>query len=595
MKIHRSLFHHKLENKNAPMICANFKYLRQRLFFLLFLFTCSLFAQQNKDSIDTEIINVVSSYKPSLAAAFKMKDVPEIDRKNSTKKKHFYSINSKRILSLFQPDPGAYQIPLKEKKLEACPNYVKIGYGSYNTPLLEAFVTKKRKQHDFSFSLYNSASRGGIPEVLLDNNYTNTKLDFGYKNEQQNHTWIAKVNYQGDRYNWYGLPTDINFENAVIETIEEQQAFRDFKLQGAFLLENRNLKRTDIKFHFFSDKFDSQETQVHLKTRFEFLLAKNRLLTDFGVDILNGSFENNFSGNDALNYGQLTFSAAASYPISINGLHLKLGTQLVHNSDMEKNTEQFYVYPDIQLDCLFNKNALRLYAGVNGGLTQNSYQNFTTTNPYVSPTLNTRPTHEAFNAFLGVQGIIFSKSSYHIKSSLRQENNKFLFQLNPNLSNGTNALAQGYQYGNSFNVVYDDIQTFQLFGELRSELAEHLFVGANLSYQQYTTTLQKSAWNLPSFHSKLFGSYAHEKWLYKAEILLVGNRKDLAVQSDATEIHKDLKGFADVNVSARYQLHPRWNASFEIQNLFNQNYVQFENFNVQGFQLFAGVRYQFHL
>ena len=36
-------------------------------------------------------------------------------------------------------------------------------------------------------------------------------------------------------------------------------------------------------------------------------------------------------------------------------------------------------------------------------------------------------------------------------------------------------------------------------------------------------------------------------------------------------------------------------ASFEIQNLFNQNYVQFENFNVQGFQLFAGVRYQFHL
>ena len=569
--------------------------MKKKIFPLLFLFTYSLSAQQEKDSIATEVINVVSSYTPALSDAFKLKDVPEIDSNKSLKKKQYYRINSKRILSLFQPDAGAYQTPLQENQSFPYPNYIKIGYGSYNTPLLEAFVTQKREQHDFSFSLYNKASRGGIPDVILANNYINTELGIRYKNQQERHTWLATVNYQRDRYNWYGLPSDIAFEKGVLESIEEEQSYGHLALEGALLLPNGNLKKTDISFHYFSDKFDSQETQIHLQPSFEFLLGKNTLLTNFSVDILNGSFENNFMGTRSLNYGQLTFSTMALYPISKNGFDFSIGTQLVHNSDLEKNTQQFYVYPDIQIDYSFDENLWRLYAGINGGLTQNSYRDFVTSNPYVSPSLNASPTNRVFHVFAGAKGIISSKISYHVKASLQQDNNSPLFQLNPNLSNGTNAFAKGYQYGNSFNVVYDDIRTFQLFGEFRTELIDKLFVGANLSFQHYTTDRQESAWNLPNFHSKLFGSYQNKKWHHKAEILLVGKRKDLAVQWDLSAISKELKGYVDVSLSTQYQWHSKWSASVEIQNLFSQNYPRFENFNVQGFQLLAGVRYQFNL
>jgi hypothetical protein len=569
--------------------------MRKKFFLLLFLFTYTLSAQQEKESIATEVINVVSSYTPSLSDAFKLKDAPEIDTNNSSKKKQFYRINSKRILSLFQPDAGAYQTPFGKNQSFTYPNYVKIGYGSYNTPLLEAFVTQKKKEHDFNFSLFNKASRGGIPDVHLDNNYINTKLGIGYKNQQDRHTWLANLNYQKDRYNWYGLASNIAFDQAVLESIEEKQSFRHLALGGALLLASGNLKKTDISFHYFSDKFDSQETQVHLQSIFEFRLGKNTLLTNFNIDILNGSFDNNFMGTEELNYGQLTFSAKATYPISKNGFDFSIGTQLLHNSDMEKNTQKFYVYPDIQIDYSFDENLLSIYAGANGGLTQNSYRDFAFRNPYISPSLNTSPTNRVYNIFTGVKGIISSKVSYHIKASLRKDNNKPLFQLNPNLSDGTNTLAEGYQYGNSFNVVYDEIRTFELSGEFRTELRDNLFVGASMSFRHYTTDLQESAWNLPNFDSNLFGSYQHKKWHHKVEILLMGKRKDLAIQSDLNAIIKELKGFADVSLSTQYQLQQNWSASFEIQNLFNQDYARFENFNVQGFQLLVGVRYQFDL
>jgi hypothetical protein len=569
--------------------------MRKILFTLLFSFACSLSAQQKKDSVPTEIINVISSYNPSISDAFKAKDIPEIDNKNSSKKKPSYQIKSKRIHSLFQPDAGAYLAPLEEKFLLKNPNYLKVGYGNYQTPLLEAFVTKKVEQHDVSFLLFNRASGGGIPDVVLNDNYINTKLGLRYKNEQQDHTWTGKVNYQKDSYNWYGLPSNIDFDSNVIESIEEKQSFRHFTMGGSLLLKQGSLKKTEVSFHFFSDRFDSKETQIHLQPSFSFLLGKKKLSADLSIDILNGSFENNFEGNNKLNYGQLTFSAKASYPIAIYDFYLNIGTQLVHNSDTEKNTQQFYIYPDIRINYSPRGDLLKLYTGVNGGLTQNAYRSFVASNSYVSPSLHINPTQNKFHLFAGAKGTFSSIIAYHIKASLRHDNNRALFQLNPNLSDGTNSLAKGYQYGNSFNVVYDAVKTFRLYSQFQTELMENLNTGLRFCFQYYDTDTQKEAWNLPNFHTTLFASYERNKWSYTSEIFVLGKRKDRATREDLSQVSQQLKAFADVNFSAQYRFHSNWNASLEIHNLLNQNYARFANFNVQGFQLLAGISYQFDL
>ena len=48
------------------------------IYIALFLGTLSLSAQQEKDSISTEVINVVTSYKPTISDAFKANETPKI-------------------------------------------------------------------------------------------------------------------------------------------------------------------------------------------------------------------------------------------------------------------------------------------------------------------------------------------------------------------------------------------------------------------------------------------------------------------------------------------------------------------------------------
>jgi outer membrane cobalamin receptor len=56
-----------------------------------------------------------------------------------------------------------------------------------------------------------------------------------------------------------------------------------------------------------------------------------------------------------------------------------------------------------------------------------------------------------------------------------------------------------------------------------------------------------------------------------------------------------LKAYADLSADVKYAFDTKWTAFVEINNLLNNNYERFANFNVQGFQLLAGVIYKFDL
>jgi outer membrane cobalamin receptor len=72
----------------------------------------------------------------------------------------------------------------------------------------------------------------------------------------------------------------------------------------------------------------------------------------------------------------------------------------------------------------------------------------------------------------------------------------------------------------------------------------------------------------------------------------VGKRYDYDLLSDA---NITLKAYADLSVNVKYAFDTKWTAFLEINNLLNNNYERFANFNAQGFQLLAGVIYKFDL
>jgi hypothetical protein len=560
------------------------------------LFICilahSISAQKEKDSVSTEVINVVTSYRPTISDAFKASENPIIETKTREKNKLEYTINSTPIKSVFTPNTGGYKSAKTIKNKKGYPNYIKAGYGNYGTPLVEGFLYKRKKEHEAQFFLFNKASNGGIDGVPLNDNYLNTKIELNYKNTQRKQTWETTIGYHRDIYNWYGIPSE--YEQAVLNNIEEEQIYNQFFIHGKINLHTGNLKSIEASLSAFSDAFDSKETTINIAPSFEFPLKENKFVTTFNLAILNGKFKKEYTSSSAINYGFLAVGADAYYPIQKENIYLSIGAKIIYNTDLENNDSNFYVYPDIHIDYVVIDELVNAYGGITGGLIQNSYKTIASENPYVSPTLDIKPTSNSFRVFAGVKGKLTATISYDVKASYAQENDKLLFRSNKNFTDGSNLVNNGYEAGNSFFALYDNVRTFGFFGELKATLTKNIETGASLTINSYTTDTEAEAWNLPPFAATVFGTYQYKKWSGKAELFAIGKRKDLLYAKDdiiGTPISLD--GYLDLNISANYAFNRKWSAFLELNNVFNNNYEVYSNYQVQGFQILAGAIYSF--
>ena len=134
------------------------------------------------------------------------------------------------------------------------------------------------------------------------------------------------------------------------------------------------------------------------------------------------------------------------------------------------NDIDIILLPKLNISYRLNDEFAIVYGGVDGGLEQNSFYSFKEQNPFVSPTLAIMPTSELFNGFAGLKGKLAGKVGYNFRASYGKEDEKALFTINSD--KGGNPDNRGYEHGNSFNVVYDDINTLSVFGELKVETEE---------------------------------------------------------------------------------------------------------------------------
>jgi hypothetical protein len=560
------------------------------LLFLTVLHTAIGFAQTEKDSIQTEIIHVVTSFNPHISEAFKIKDKPAIPSATFLKKNVSYQIAPSPINSAFEPNVGGYKSVKLPPKTNWFPNYIKAGYGSYGTPIVEGFATHKKREHHYQYQLFNRSSEGGIQGIALDNNNLKTAIGFAYKNTEQNFDWEATANYQKNLQNWYG--SAVKLTPLVRTDLEERQVYNQFSIGGQLHFQKKQLKKISADLQTFSDKFDSKEAEFNAAAYFEFPLLKNTLQSQFQLNFLNGEFKKEYEKDSAINYGFFGINAQASVPIQKDNFYLSIGAKINYISDLEHQQNKVHFYPDLRIDFAVLEEVLSAYAGITGGLQQNSYRELAAKNPFVSPTLTIKPSDNSSSFFTGIKGNISADIHYDLKAVFRQENDKALFRQNKSLTDGTGTLENGYEAGNSFYVIYDQMRTFGLEGSIAAALSEKWVSGASFSFRSYTLDKEEKAWNLPAFESKLHATYKHNKWSGSSQVSIVGKRNDYDLLSDA---NITLKAYADLSANVNYTFDTKWTAFVEINNLLNNNYERFANFNVQGFQLLAGVIYKFDL
>ena len=207
-----------------------------------------------------------------------------------------------------------------------------------------------------------------------------------------------------------------------------------------------------------------------------------------------------------------------------------------------------------------------------------------------------RPTSKLYESFGGLKGKLSNSIGYNIRAAYGKDESKALFRLND--FRGIQTAAEGYEQGNSFKVVYDNLKTLSFFGELKVEVSNTFSLGINGTYYNYTTQTEAQAWNLPELEASLFSNFNITEQLYGgASLFYVGERKDLYVQNIATTTSTSaeitLDGYVDANVHLGYRVSDRLSVFAKGSNLFSDNYEKWANYKVLGIQGLLGATYKF--
>ncbi len=566
------------------------------LIILLALVSTASFSQKKKkDQITTEEIIVVKPFSPSVSKAYKVPMEPQVDSVDLKVKKEIrYSISSVPVASTFTPAKGKAKTLALVPKERFYNNYISAGYGNYQTPIVEAFARSSTSNYnDFGGFLNYHSSGGGIDEVELDDGFTDINLDLFYKQAERTFDWEAEGGFRHLATNWYGLSKEIDFSKQVINSIDEKQSYTDLYVGG-------NISFTDALFHkgvaqlrHFFDKANSRENHLNLGSTIDFPIGRELIYTQISLEFLNGKFANNYFQTDDLSYTYFNLGVSPNFELLREDLTLNLGARLYYSITNDFEGSKFYAYPNITASYNISEESFIAYAGITGDLRQNSYRDFVYENPFVSPTLFIKRTNQQYNAYAGIKGLLNGKIRFNLQAGYSSEKDMPLFKLNPSLTDGKSPVAEGYQAANSFQVLYDDVKTIHFNGELIFDLFREFRFGGNVEFNSYSLDSQEHAWNLPMVKATLLAKYTRPKWSAGADLFFSSDRKDELSVIPLTTVRITNSAYFDVNLQGLYKIDDKFDVFVNLNNILNNNYEEYTNFKVQGFQFFVGAKYKF--
>ncbi|MHC5201728.1 TonB-dependent receptor domain-containing protein [Myroides sp. LJL119] len=593
--------------------------------FVLSLATIGVQGQEKKQKPDlgTEEVTVVRGYDAVVNEAFKLKEDPFLEtQENQQKKQVEYTISSFPVASTFVPEKGDVADIQQSVRLRPFANYALASIGNYTNLHAEAFLSEKLNKFSTlgGFARYRS-SQGGVKNVLLDDSFSKTDFNVFYFGNKNGLTWKAELGGDFQTRNWYGLPTNrFDFTESILANIDPKHKYNDVYFNATLEFENSPFTSVDLGYDKFWDDYKTQENRFWLRPR---LTTRVGYVSDLNVDIVvdyvSSEYKNGMLFNqkaisyDNLSYKNLNLGIQPNVKFVEDNYTLQLGLGIFYNdgkttskgieNPQRGSDNKFYVYPQVKATYNLVDNILVAYAGIEGGLKQNSYKDFVGLNPFVSPNLDITPTSQRYDLYLGFRGKLDNNLSFNIKGSYKDQQNQATFVSGIFPSMLTKEIPS-YGFGNAFVVEYQNIKTLNLYGEMRYEFESQTSLGIHAQYNHYDTNQQKP-WNLPRFKAGADARFEFEQdWFAELEVFYIGERFDrFGVYNPLTDIQgqsngvenfiSKLKGFVDVNIKVGYRPTKNWTVFVKGNNLFNSKYDRFVNYQVQGIQLAAGAMYKF--
>lgn len=495
----------------------------------------------------------------------------------------------------------AAAIKVKEKLPQLYNTYVKLGVGSELMPLGEIYFDSKRsRKYIYGAHVKHLSSWGNIPGYAPATFDRTKGLIYGGINERT-YSLRGDVHYNNQGLHYYAYPTD-----SLIVADSIAQRYSDFGISGQFSHHKKDSAHLNynvgLEYNNFMSKkpnatdredWRAKENFVGVYSRFMYKYKAELFAADFNVryngykyGIEDSTFQNVLDSGIVLNNTVINLKPTITTLLWNNRFKAVFGADLVFDVH---NRTKVYVYPQAEIKYSMFNDIFIPYAGLRGGLQQNTFKSLTRENEFLQTNVNMLNQSTPIDFYGGIKGTLSKRISFNTSISFANVRNMALF-VNDTI----------FSMGNQYNVIFDTVNVTAVEGSISYQLREKLKLDGIGRFNSYSALNNSYAWNKPQLQFIIRGSYnLFDKFLFNVDLNMESGRKALVyepgedVKLENNQYVKTLNFIADANLGVEYRYNKRISAFIQTNNIASQRYMRWYNAPVHSFQVMGGVTFRF--
>ncbi len=532
---------------------------------LFFVFCFFGFTSNAQDTTKKQKIEITSAFKPVLKNAVKINFNATPPAPDATPANLSYNIPIQNLYFNLQPvalKPLALQIDSAGAAHNS--NYIKLGYGNFNSPLAEAgFSLGDGNKTNFNLFASHLSQKGD----LRLQKFSNTNLSAHLNTLIQNVEVYGKAGYQQQTSYLYGL--DTTFRNTKDDSLKKPYQTYSIRagVRNAFVNRFGISYNPDLNIHVFDDT-RSSETNAILDVPVEV-----RMGTNFGILIRANADLTSFKPTGGTSYTNNVFFLNPALILKTSKLRLRAGIRPTWDNS------KLNVLPDVLLDFPIEGGKAIVTAGWTAYVRKNTYEYLASQNPWINqPTsqFNTRITE----VFGGVKGSLASSFNYRLQGGFAEFLNLPLFTNNQKPGSLFTILKEG------------KLQAIHTQAELGFVLMDQLNVSTKLDvYNFINQETESEPWHIiPLQLTAAMRWQPIKKVMIKSDLFAWQGAKYLKNAGGARD---RLPAVFDLNAGIEFKATKNIAVWTQFNNIFNNVYQRYNNYPQLGFQFLGGIRHTF--
>jgi hypothetical protein len=540
-------------------------------FFVFILVACAFRAQAQHAPVNDTVlkgstIEVIQSYKPQVKMAPKPDWIPQLPPTDTAHPRFSYDIPQQTLYYTYSSLPLRPLALGKEVPPKTFPDYVKVGGGNLSTLYLDAGIgTIKGENYETAIHLHHISQQGTIKyeQSALSGIEADATL------HQAKSDWHFGLSGERNQYGYYGGNQTITLNgDSAKQIFTSVKAIADFK--------SKEDSNSIISYHpaisasMYTAKMSTSESSFCINAPFTF---KFDPAIDASIALLGAI--TNFSTS----YGTTSVSVGNNFVELLPGIRLHTG-QLAGHALLGLaygRNDKGYLLPDVMAAYTIPDSKTTISAGWQALLRQNTYEQLTTENPYMTNNYAVKQT-QSKEAYANLS----LRTGDHFSVTARLS--WWAYDSLPVFLNNTG--DQKY-----FNVVYDDnLNAISFKAAIRYHAGNKWSLGISGDFYGFSGGTQKYVWGQPS--STFKGDFMINpvpKLTLTAYIALLGGIHTEDINNKVVTLNT----IADIGGNGEYQIVSRLSAFVQLNNLLNQNYQRWMGYPAYGLNAYGGVRLKF--